>query len=139
MKLAFALSLLVASTQAFAPAPRHAFVRTSLASTAEETDSVRKSKKEERLKFMKNEQFHRRGFKEVRQGVEDVMGEQFESDLVDELKSSEFVVEKDGVKVHLAKVRMQRRIVCDLCMGESLDTICLQPPVLLGLWLLLGC
>ena len=52
---------------------------------------------------MKTDQFHRRGFKEVRENVENLMGQQFKSPLVDELKSNNFVIEKDGVTVHLAK------------------------------------
>lgn len=62
-------------------------------------------KKGDRLKFMKNERFHRRGFKEVREQVESSIGEQFQSNIVDELKSSNYLIEKDGVKVYLAKVR----------------------------------
>lgn len=61
-------------------------------------------KKEERLNFMRSDQFHRRGFKEVRKDVEDAMEEQYQSDLVQEMRSSNFVVQKDGVKVFLAKV-----------------------------------
>eukprot|EP00579_Thalassiosira_antarctica_P003710 CAMPEP_0201906224 /NCGR_PEP_ID=MMETSP0902-20130614/56910_1 /ASSEMBLY_ACC=CAM_ASM_000551 /TAXON_ID=420261 /ORGANISM="Thalassiosira antarctica, Strain CCMP982" /LENGTH=463 /DNA_ID=CAMNT_0048440353 /DNA_START=247 /DNA_END=1638 /DNA_ORIENTATION=+ len=61
------------------------------------------TKKAKRLSYMKTPTFHRRGFKEVRDSVEKSMGEQFESTLVDELKSSEFMIKKDGVTVHLAK------------------------------------
>ena len=66
-------------------------------------------KKEDRLNFMKNEQFHRRGFKEVRDQVEQSIEEQYQSDIVDELKSSNYVIEKDGVKVYLAKVRKKKQ------------------------------
>eukprot|EP00578_Thalassiosira_sp_NH16_P015078 CAMPEP_0181111694 /NCGR_PEP_ID=MMETSP1071-20121207/19409_1 /TAXON_ID=35127 /ORGANISM="Thalassiosira sp., Strain NH16" /LENGTH=461 /DNA_ID=CAMNT_0023195599 /DNA_START=30 /DNA_END=1415 /DNA_ORIENTATION=- len=74
-------------------------------STAEApTEEVKPpSKKAQRLQYMKTPNFHRRGFKDVRENVEKSMGEQFESALVDELKTNDFVIEKDGVKVHLAK------------------------------------
>lgn len=86
---------------------------TSLYSTAEKQDqqeqqssmSGMSKKKEDRLNFMKSEKFHRRGFKEVRDQVESAIQQQFQSDLVNDLKSSNYVVEKDGVKVYLAKVR----------------------------------
>jgi 4-hydroxy-3-methylbut-2-en-1-yl diphosphate reductase len=64
-------------------------------------------KKEDRLNFMKSERFHRRGFKEVRDKVESAVQEQFQSSLVDNLKSSNYVIQKDGVKVYLAKVRQK--------------------------------
>jgi len=61
------------------------------------------TKKEKRLQYMKEDTFHRRGFKAVRENVENAMDEQFKSELVDELRTNDFVVQKDGVKVHLAK------------------------------------
>ena len=61
------------------------------------------TKKEKRLQYMKEDTFHRRGFKGVRENVENAMDEQFKSELVDELRTNDFVVQKDGVKVHLAK------------------------------------
>lgn len=106
MKLALALSLLAVSTEAFVPQhmrPRTAFSGLKMSTTTPEQEERARSKKEERLRFMKNDQFHRRGFKEVREGVEQTMGEQFESDLVEQFKTNDFVIEKDGVKVHLAK------------------------------------
>jgi len=80
---------------------------TSLFSTAEKKDqsSGMSKKKEDRLNFMKSERFHRRGFKEVRDGVESAIGQQYQSELVNDLKTSNYVIEKDGVKVYLAKVR----------------------------------
>jgi 4-hydroxy-3-methylbut-2-en-1-yl diphosphate reductase len=90
------------TASAFVPQNR-AFVRPqgALFSTAEETRGT--TKKEDRLRFMKSDQFHRRGFKEVREKVERDVQEQYQSEVVGELKSSNYVVEKDGVKVHLAK------------------------------------
>lgn len=120
MKLSLALSILVGSsvttTEAFmpcafvgrAPSSSSALVlqQSSASTSAASQDEITKtSKKAERLRFMKSEQFHRQGFKEVREKVETTMGEQFESTLVKDLKSSNYVVERDGVKVHLAKVR----------------------------------
>ena len=61
------------------------------------------TKKEKRLQYMKTPTFHRKGFKEVRENVEANMEQQFKSTLVDELKTNNFVINKDGVKVHLAK------------------------------------
>jgi len=52
---------------------------------------------------MKSPTFYRQGFKDVRPAVEKSMEDQFKSSLVDELKTNDFVIEKDGVKVYLAK------------------------------------
>ena len=82
----------------------------SSAAAAAQDEVTRKSKKAERLRFMKSDQFHRQGFKEVREKVESTMGEQFESTLVKDLKSSNYVVERDGVRVHLAKVRQRESV-----------------------------
>jgi len=51
---------------------------------------------------MKSDQFYRNGFKEVRTDVESTMQDQFKSNLVDEMKDNQFVIERDGVRVHLA-------------------------------------
>lgn len=53
---------------------------------------------------MKSEQFHRRGFKEVRDKVENTITDQYQSEVVDDLKASNYIIERDNVKVHLAKV-----------------------------------
>jgi 4-hydroxy-3-methylbut-2-en-1-yl diphosphate reductase len=97
-----ALVATIGTASAFVPYNR-AFVRPQgvLFSTTEETRGT--TKKEDRLKFMKSDKFHRRGFKEVREKVERDVQEQYQSEVVGELKSSNYVVEKDGVKVHLAK------------------------------------
>ena len=68
-------------------------------------EDVPTTKKEARLRMMKSKQFYRQGFKEVRENVEEVMESQFKSSIVDDLKSSNYVMERDGVKVYLAKVR----------------------------------
>ena len=55
---------------------------------------------------MKSDQFHRRGFKEVREKVESDIEEQFNAQLVEDLKESNYVLDKTdevGVKVYLAK------------------------------------
>jgi 4-hydroxy-3-methylbut-2-en-1-yl diphosphate reductase len=109
-------AIMATSAAAFAPIP-HTSTRiatTSIYSTAEDTstdeETRQRRKKDERLRMMKSEKFHRKGFKEVREKVEDTMQEQFKSDLVQEFKDNQFVVERDGVKVYLAKVSyaMQR-------------------------------
>ena len=72
--------------------------------STEVSEGTRKpTKKEKRLEYMKSPSFYRQGFKDVRPSVEKSMQEQFKSPLVDELKSNNFVLEKDGVKVYLAK------------------------------------
>jgi hypothetical protein len=134
MKLALALSILIGSsvttTEAFVPSafigrtPSSSYSSSlilqqssastssssSAAAAAAQDEVTRKSKKAERLRFMKSDQFHRQGFKEVREKVESTMGEQFESTLVKDLKSSNYVVERDGVRVHLAKVRQRESV-----------------------------
>lgn len=94
-------SLCVASAAAFAPNNLTIRPSTNLAMSTEEAE-VKDTKKKQRLKFMKSDQFYRNGFKEVRTEVEDVMSEQFKSNLVDEMKENKFIVERDGVRVHLA-------------------------------------
>lgn len=98
-------ALVSTGSHAFTPSHHTQRVARPLSmSTAEApTEEVKPSKKAQRLQYMKTPNFHRRGFKDVRENVEKSMGEQFESALVDELKTNDFVIEKDGVKVHLAK------------------------------------
>lgn len=89
-------------TDAFAPsAPQARWTVALSMSTAEAEPKV--TKKQQRLAYMKDESFHRMGFKEVRENVESTMETQFQSELVKEMKSNDFVLQKDGVKVHLAK------------------------------------
>jgi 4-hydroxy-3-methylbut-2-enyl diphosphate reductase len=95
--------------------PQSSFMTTTTAtrlysSTVDEEAAVKssekkKSKKDDRLRMMKSPNFYRQGFKEVRADVEKTMGEQFQSDIVESLKSNNYVMERDGVKVYLAKVR----------------------------------
>jgi 4-hydroxy-3-methylbut-2-en-1-yl diphosphate reductase len=95
------------SVQAFQPAPPLLANGRTLSSSALFSTTERlgmSKKKEDRLNFMKSDRFHRRGFKEVRDKVESAVQEQFQSSLVDNLKSSNYVINKDGVKVYLAKV-----------------------------------
>lgn len=113
MKLPVAATILAlaASTSAFQPAP--ALLKRSvvpLRSTTEEAASSdvevqerKPRKKDERLRMMKSPQFYRKGFKEVRDGVEETMGKEYQSEIVDEMKADKYVLERDGVKVHLAK------------------------------------
>lgn len=104
MKFAGATVLAIAATTVGAFAPKAIVQRSAnvLYSTTEETPKP-KTKKEDRLSFMRSEQFHRRGFKEVRKEVESTIQDQFQSPLVDDLKTNNYVIEKDGVKVYLAK------------------------------------
>lgn len=113
MKFTTASVLAVAalvSSGSHAFTPSHNVQRTaarplSMSSTADAPAEEKKlvTKKEKRLQYMKTDTFHRRGFKEVRENVEKSMAGQFESELVDELRTNNFVIEKDGVTVHLAK------------------------------------
>mmetsp|Transcript_31957 Transcript_31957/g.67195 ORF Transcript_31957/g.67195 Transcript_31957/m.67195 type:complete len:463 (+) Transcript_31957:144-1532(+) len=77
----------------------------SMSTTEASVDEAPKrvTKKAKRLEYMKTDTFHRKGFKEVRANVEKNMEDQFQSTLVDELKSNNFLIKKDGVTVHLAK------------------------------------
>jgi 4-hydroxy-3-methylbut-2-en-1-yl diphosphate reductase len=77
-----------------------------MSSSVEEeiTEKRKATKKEKRLEYMQSDRFYRKGFKEVRETVENVMGSQFKSSTVDDLKTSNYVMERDGVKVYLAKV-----------------------------------
>lgn len=96
----------VGTVQSFQPAtPSLVQTTSALFSTAAEEETQKKYKKEERLRLMKSDQFFRKGFKEVREDVEDTMSDQFKSEIVDELKQSNYVMEREGVKVYLAKVR----------------------------------
>lgn len=67
--------------------------------------SAMSRKKEDRLNFMKSKQFHRRGFKEVRGKVENDIQEQYQSELVNTLKTSNYMIDRpeEGVRVYLAK------------------------------------
>ena len=71
--------------------------------STEVEETKKTTKKEKRLQYMKSPSFYRQGFKDVRPAVEKSMEAQFKSPLVDELKTNNFVIEKDGVTVHLAK------------------------------------
>jgi len=101
----------------------------ALFSTTEETEVTeeqerRRTKKDERLRMMKSDQFYRKGFKEVREDVESVMEQQFQSEVVDELKGNNYVIEREGVKVHLAKVRSlwsksKSSDMVEICLGRG--------------------
>jgi len=106
MKFASAAILLIAAgtASAFAPNPSLStrFSSSPLRMSEKTSEEKKISKKNERLRFMKSDQFFRNGFKEVRKDVEATMEGQFKSELVDTLKANEYVIERDGVKVHLA-------------------------------------
>ena len=106
MKFATAAAVL-ATANAFTIHPNHhgsASLTTLRMSTTDTPKTP--TKKEDRLRFMKSNQFYRKGFKEVRDNVEKTMQEQFKSELVDDLKQNNYVIERDGVKVYLAKVNV---------------------------------
>lgn len=52
---------------------------------------------------MASDSFHRMGFKEVRPQAAETMKKEYQSELVADMKTSNFVMERDGVRVHLAK------------------------------------
>lgn len=112
-----AVALALETSSAFRPAVVVVSSRpsTALASTAEEQRAP--TKKEERLRMMKSERFHRKGFKEVRDVVEQNMQEQFQSSIVKDLRESNYLMEKDGVKVYLAKVRWSVAGLSRSCLG----------------------
>jgi 4-hydroxy-3-methylbut-2-enyl diphosphate reductase len=101
-------SAFVAPNQPAATKPSFVTTRFSTATSETATDDEqqqRTTKKEERLRMMKSDQFHRKGFKEVRDNVEATMQQQFQSEIVKTFRESNYLIEKDGVKVYLAKVR----------------------------------
>jgi soluble cytochrome b562 len=159
MKLSTAAAVLatLSSAHAFVLKPRPSPLATTVTSsslgmsTTEETDAAAptaapksSTKKEDRLRFMKSEHFYRKGFKEVREDVEKTMQEQFKGKLIDDLKASNYVIERDGVKVYLAKVRpiqndniyITRTNLLYKCLTQC--TV-LHKHVYIGLWFLLGC
>jgi 4-hydroxy-3-methylbut-2-enyl diphosphate reductase len=68
------------------------------------------TKKQERRRIMASDSFHRMGFKDVREKASETMKQEYQSELVADLKSNNFVMERDGVRVHLAKVRCRRHM-----------------------------
>jgi 4-hydroxy-3-methylbut-2-enyl diphosphate reductase len=104
-------------SDAFAPSAFRAVSTTTTTTTTTELASTTSSdprpkgsvdgrmsrKKEDRLAFMKNPQYHRKGFKDVRPQVESSMEEQYKADLVEDLKTNNYKVEKEGVTMYLAK------------------------------------
>lgn len=97
------------TADAFVPASLRARALVTPLHVASSTDEATaadkpKSKKAERLEFMKSGSFHRRGFKEVREGVEQTMEKEYNSALVAEMRSNDHIIERDGVTVYLAKV-----------------------------------
>jgi 4-hydroxy-3-methylbut-2-enyl diphosphate reductase len=113
MKFTAAVVLALASTaSAFAPAafaPRtistKIFQSTEIDASETGTEVPEKlSKKQERLRMMESDRFFRKGFKDTREASEKTMNEQFQSPIVNDLKTNNYVMERDGVKVFLAKV-----------------------------------
>jgi len=104
-KVTLATLLCVNSSNAFLPTSgvRKAPTFVSMSTTAQEEATTQPRKKDKRLQIMKSEKFYRKGFKEVRKEVEADMKEEYKSNLVEELKSNNNVIEKDNVKVYLAK------------------------------------
>eukprot|EP00550_Attheya_septentrionalis_P013329 CAMPEP_0198304072 /NCGR_PEP_ID=MMETSP1449-20131203/57204_1 /TAXON_ID=420275 /ORGANISM="Attheya septentrionalis, Strain CCMP2084" /LENGTH=515 /DNA_ID=CAMNT_0044006583 /DNA_START=51 /DNA_END=1598 /DNA_ORIENTATION=- len=110
--LSVVASAVAGTVGAFAPASPSFMTKTTIATTTplfmstetnvEEEMVKKETKKEERLRMINSDQFFRKGFKEVRKQVKEDM-KSFESPLVDELKTSNYVVKKEGVTVHLAK------------------------------------
>jgi 4-hydroxy-3-methylbut-2-enyl diphosphate reductase len=99
-----AVFLLGSTCDAFSPVAQRNAQTTSLFSSTEPSQMAGMSKKkEDRLNFMKNPQFHRRGFKTVRPKVEETMEKQYKAGVVEDLKSNNFVMDREGVKVYLAK------------------------------------
>jgi 4-hydroxy-3-methylbut-2-enyl diphosphate reductase len=76
---------------------------TTDAAAADSTAPTRQSKKQDRLRWMKEPSFHRRGFKDQREGAEKRMNDSFKSDIVQEMRESNFKIEREGVTVYLAK------------------------------------
>lgn len=93
----------ISTASAFAPTHSlSANTATSLHMSAD-IEEKPKSKKAARLGFIKSPTFHRNGFKEVRKDVEKEIETEYQSSVVDDMKSSNYIMERDGVKVYLAK------------------------------------
>lgn len=135
MKFTAAVVLALATTaSAFAPpaskafAPRATSTRifhsTETEAAASETEQLEKlTKKQERLRMMESDRFYRKGFKDTREDVQKTMSEQFESNIVEDLKTNNYVMERDGVKVYLAKVC--RLPICSGASSvEGLASVC---------------
>ena len=99
-----------------------------MSTVEEEAQAAPTTKKEARLRMMKSDQFYRQGFKDVRVNVEEVMENQFKSSIVDTLKTSNYVMEREGVKVYLAKVSWWNgRRAKDLDLDLQIDPSSLCP------------
>ena len=135
-----AIVLFTGSVSSFVPhagVARRTFV--TLQSSVTEEERI-PTKKDGRLRFMQDEQFHRKGFKDVRGEVEAVMTEQFMSGLVNDMKTNQFVIEREGVRVHLAKVSGTFVILIlymHAFVRQSHQQI-FKPLTNVGLWILLG-
>merc|ERR1740129_237212 len=73
----------------------------STTTTEEPEKSV--TKKNRRIDIMKADNFYRRGFKEVREKVEEAVQDEYGSEFVSDMKENNNMIEQDGVKVYLAK------------------------------------
>mmetsp|Transcript_24424 Transcript_24424/g.35027 ORF Transcript_24424/g.35027 Transcript_24424/m.35027 type:complete len:464 (+) Transcript_24424:178-1569(+) len=113
MKLSIAAAVLLSTTaSAFHSAPTafRSVSRLSMSTSSSTEDQQTSSssyskgmKKQERRRIMASDSFHRMGFKEVRPQAAETMKKEYQSELVADMKTSNFVMERDGVRVHLAK------------------------------------
>ena len=117
MKLSIAAAVLLSTTaSAFhsAPAAFRSVSRLSMSTSSSTEDQQTTSsygkgmKKQERRRIMASDSFHRMGFKDVRPQAAETMKKEYQSELVADMKTSNFVMERDGVRVHLAKVCFAR-------------------------------
>ena len=109
------VSLLVSSGQAFQPPlpyasstkPRVHHVQSTKQDLQEEEVEVQRkqvNKKKERWNIARSPKYHKSGFKEFREKVDERMERDYKAPLVESIRSSNNVLEKDGVRVHLAEV-----------------------------------
>lgn len=136
-----ALFTILASCDAFQPSvvkPGLPKKNTALFQSTEAQQERSATKKEDRLRMMKSPQFYRKGFKEVREQVESDMEQQFQAPIVKELKDNNYLIDRDGVKVHLAKVSYRCQCGAKAFLASDTAGVSLRYNIQLGLWILLG-
>ncbi|GMI58530.1 hypothetical protein ScalyP_jg1721 [Parmales sp. scaly parma] len=98
------LLLSLARTTAFFPAhPASSKIFSSKLSSTSTDASPAPSKKEQKRKMMANPDFFRNGFKAVRKDAKESMKTEYESSIVAEMKTNDYLLERGDVKIYLAK------------------------------------
>lgn len=80
---------------------QHKIHSSSLRMSTEATPKL--NPREERRRILKSENYNRMGFKDEKQGVEDIMVKEFTSSLIAELRANNGVIVRGDVTVKLAE------------------------------------